>query len=133
MIDELDFSDTLATTKAVGMSEEWPIDEAAMVARWERLRIIYNAILTVEVLVISLPMFRMTWAHRGFLVELILGAVGANLCYCAGPVINFYFHCANIRGRAVTTVLFVMGTAVAMLLTLLYVLLFTWLPLLAFD
>lgn len=133
MIDELEFTDTLSASKPPIPSEEWPVDEAGMVARWERLRIVYNAILTVEVLVLTVPMFRMTWGHRSFLVELILGAVGANLCYCAGPVINFYFHWANIRGRAVTTVLFVIGTIVAMFLTFLYVLLSTFLPLHVLD
>jgi hypothetical protein len=57
--------------------------------RWELLRLLYNAILILETLVL----FRsMTVDIRpiDFWVEAMLAGMVANVCYFAGPLINIY-------------------------------------------
>lgn len=125
MIDELEFTDVPPTTKTGVFGIADPAGLASMIARWEWLRIIYNAILAIEVIaVLSLGAVYGRLVSLDSLKGLVVGAVVANVCYCAGPVFNAYLHWLGCRGRAATFSLFAFGTCVAMFLTLLSVLVF---------
>ncbi len=56
---------------------------------WERLRLWYNAILAGEVLLLFLPLGPYLLTER-FVVFAMEGAVLANVCFCVGPVVEFY-------------------------------------------
>src|SRR5262249_45571426 len=52
---------------------------------WERLRLLYNAILVVSVLLHLKSLLGLF--HASFLLE---AALAANVCFCAGPVAEGY-------------------------------------------
>jgi hypothetical protein len=89
----------------------------AMFLRWERLRLLYNAILGV---VTILGMLAPHHGLRGNIPNQIVGLIplglGANVCYCIGPVLEGYAHLIGLRGKVVTGILFGLGTAFAALL-----------------
>lgn len=79
--------------------------------RWERLRIPYNALLAMLVL---LPMAGgFSWPDLGDLLVLLMGAVLANLCYLAGPAAEAYLAWLGLRSRLVTAALFIGGVLVS--------------------
>jgi hypothetical protein len=79
--------------------------------RWERLRIVYNALLAMLVL---LPMAgEVRWPDLGDLLILLMGAVLANLCYLAGPAAETYLAWLGLRSRLVTAALFIGGVLVS--------------------
>lgn len=78
---------------------------------WEKLRFVYNAIGAVPT-VIMLAIFP---THAG---ELLSCALAANLCYCVGPLVDCYLTWFGLRHRAVTAILFVLGTGTMLLLAL---------------
>jgi hypothetical protein len=94
--------------------------ELGLFLRWERLRLIYNAVLGVEtVLVLMANPPRGGVEAMGSLAFVVAAyAVVANVCFCAGPVLEGYARLLKIRGTAVTGLLFGLGTAFAMMLTL---------------
>lgn len=53
--------------------------------RWEKLRIAYNLILLIEALLLLWEYFAVAIANWRFIV---LFAFAANVCYCAGPLIE---------------------------------------------
>jgi len=80
---------------------------AALFWTWERLRIVYNASLFVVVLLLG---FR--WLIAGdavFYVTCVMGAFGANVCYCTGFPLVIYAQRLGINGRGMVLVLFGMG------------------------
>lgn len=87
---------------------------------WERLRIIYNAVLTFLVLSFGAPFL----GERAFWRFTLGAAVLANLCFCFGPVAEGYMSWFGADRRAVRGAIFVFGTMLGCFLTL--VALFTW-------
>ena len=90
----------------------------AVFVRWERLRILYNGILAV-VLIVALWGFgslsRMT--EPRFFVYVAIRFVGANICFTLGPVAEIYGRWfLGLRGR-LTPLLFAGGTMLAAALT----------------
>lgn len=83
--------------------------------RWEKLRVFYNLILTAVVLLVWAAWFRAMIPIEELLFASVLGALGANVCYCAGPVANAYAYWLGWRHPAVTVVLFVAGTGLSVL------------------
>ncbi len=79
--------------------------------RWERLRIPYNALLAMLVLLPMAGEFR--WPDLGDLLILLMGAVLANLCYLAGPAAETYLAWLGLRSRLVTAALFIGGVLVS--------------------
>lgn len=73
---------------------------------WERLRVIYNLILVGVSLLVG--MARLT--ELSFWYFLIEGAVGANLCFCVGPVVEGYLTLIGINRDGSRMLLFVLGT-----------------------
>ena len=95
--------------------------DLSLFKQWEKLRLFYNLILIGETVLILL-------IHRSSLMQpkpiqladsLLAGAIGANVCFCLGPVLNGYLEWFGLRGRFVQAGIFGLGTLVAMALTLL--------------
>jgi hypothetical protein len=47
-----------------------------------------------------------------------MGAVVANVCFCAGPILEYYLGLAHLRGPWIRGGLFALGSALAILLAL---------------
>jgi hypothetical protein len=90
-----------------------PADSAKEVfLAWEKLRLIYNCLLAV----VSLSAGYAWLGVRDiidFLTFLFEGAIGANLCFCLGPVIEGYLSLMGVNRRKVRLLLFVLGTLIA--------------------
>jgi hypothetical protein len=82
-----------------------------VVVTWEKLRVVYNAIGIIPTVLIAIFV-------RHFLVGLVECVVLANLCFCFGPLIDGYLTWFGFRHKAVTIVLFVLGTCIMLLLSL---------------
>jgi hypothetical protein len=90
--------------------EQAPEESARSVfLAWEKLRLVYNAVLVVFVLLIPRPFFDVLES----LIFLAEGAFIANLCYCAGPVAEGYLALLGADRSRVRLVLFVLGTLLA--------------------
>ena len=84
---------------------------------WEKLRIIYNSVLAV----ISLTAAHAWLAFlsiEDLLGLLFQGAIGANVCFCLGPVIEGYLSLIGINRGKARIGLFVLGTMIASLLAI---------------
>jgi hypothetical protein len=85
---------------------------------WEKLRVVYNATLGLTVIAVGVTLIGVSsggvWVFR----VATLGAVVANVCFCAGPVVDGYLTWLGFRSPIITGVLFVAGTSLAMLLAL---------------
>ena len=87
---------------------------------WERGRILYNAILTVVVLlwfVLTWPHFRLALTLGSFEAFLVLGLL-ANLCYSAAYLAEFFIQllAPGVSRRRARIALFVLGTLFALVL-----------------
>jgi hypothetical protein len=94
---------------------EVSVPEFLLFFRWEKLRLLYNAVLGFETIGTLAfhpskqpPVEVITW--------LILLAGLANLCFCLGPVLDGYAHWMGLRSRATSLSIFGLGTLFAMLL-----------------
>jgi hypothetical protein len=92
--------------------------EFELFLRWEKLRLLYNAILFVEAALLLLPLTAPEERVGVVLVTLPILCLLANIGFCVGPVVNGYFALAGHRDWPPTVVLFVLGTMLAMLLAL---------------
>ncbi len=90
-----------------------------LIVTWEKLRFVYNAIGLIPTVFIVL-------AARPAVFEIAICAFWANLCFCAGPVIDGYLTWFGFRSRVVTVILFVLGTSVMLLLAFGYLVSRTW-------
>lgn len=88
---------------------------------WELLRLVYNGVLALIVLCLAAAQLR-DGAFRAFLFR---GALGANVCFCLGPVVEGYFVLAGVERRFARLVVFLGGVALAGFLTFLAI--FGWL------
>jgi hypothetical protein len=79
---------------------------------WERLRLFYNAIL----LVVVVCYFGL---ETLFIVPFaLLPALLANLCFCAGPVAEWYLYLLGMPRRSARWLVFVLGTLLSVVVTL---------------
>lgn len=88
-----------------------------LLREWEYRRLWFNAILVGEILtlsVLSQPLIFQVefWAYA------IQRAISANVCFCVGPVVNWYLSRPGLNHRVTGILLFWLGTALAVLLTL---------------
>ncbi|MGB6042204.1 MAG: hypothetical protein WBF93_03510 [Pirellulales bacterium] len=79
-----------------------------VVVRWEKMRVFYNAILTLWVLL--LMALRAEISNPPQLFMLAFCCVAANGCFLAGPLVEGYLCWFGIRNPAITWLLFVPGT-----------------------
>jgi hypothetical protein len=77
--------------------------------RWEKLRLLYNAILGVESIV-SLVAYPPPQPPAEVVFWLVILAGLANLCFCLGPVLDGYAHWIGLRSRVTSMVIFTVGT-----------------------
>jgi len=83
---------------------------------WEKLRIIYNLILTAIVLgfIIYDPLMRV-WGLR-YLLALVYLCLVANVLFLAGPAVEAYAAWLGFKTTVLRLVLFALGTVLAGLL-----------------
>lgn len=93
-----------------------PADDLSLWRRWERLRVVYNAVLLGEVILFVL-IFGIEGPIRSFLRFLVQDAILANLCFSAGPVLEGYFRLLKFRKTLVTKTLFFSGLFVSIGIT----------------
>ena len=91
------------------------VDTNSLVA-WEWLRIPYNGVLIVVVILARILL--VGTPAQGFWQPVVGGAVLANICFCVGPVAEFYLGLIHFRGPRLRGILFVLGTLFAILLAL---------------
>ncbi len=84
-----------------------------LMVTWEKLRLLYNLIGLAPTLFIAV-------VAQSPIVELAACVFVANLCFCLGPLIDGYLTWFGVRQRAVTIILFVLGTMLMLLLALGY-------------
>jgi hypothetical protein len=85
---------------------------AEVFVAWERLRLVFNLILVVVVIILVNPLGAM------LLLPILAPNAGlANLCFCAGPVAEGYLCLLNMRRRAARVAVFTTGTLLAVALT----------------
>lgn len=80
--------------------------------RWEQLRIVYNVILGLGMI----PFLKQFLDQPQFTMEVLAGAVGANACYCAGPVVEGYAAMLGLPRRPTRWVIFAGGVLIALAL-----------------
>ena len=73
---------------------------------WERLRLIFNAVLTITVLALGSSFL----ADRACWRPLVYGAILVNICFCMGPVGEGYLSLIGIERRIGRWAVFVIGT-----------------------
>ena len=80
---------------------------------WEKMRVAYNAILIVEVLILAgMGMSASLWKP-----EVVVLSFAANVCFCTAPVVHAYAILIGLPSRAVGWLLFVTGTTLSTILT----------------
>jgi len=84
----------------------------SILIRWERLRILYNLVLTA-VVILPVGGDPLTLPEPADLPILAVGAVLANLCYLAGPAAESYLAWLGLRSRWVTLALFAGGVLIS--------------------
>ncbi len=89
--------------------------QSGLLPRWEKLRVVYNVVLAVVVLSFWAIGPGIRLGDPAFLRHLARGCLGANICFCVGPVVNAYAHWLGLRHVAVTVALFVAGTGLSVL------------------
>ena len=114
----MNFEPEIAQGKASAKNTDLPLLMA-----WERLRVVYNLVLIVIVVIIAASR-RMLWSDHRFPVFLFERVVLANLCFCAGPVIDGYLHLLKIGGRPSRLILFFCGLVLSILITIVSVTLY---------
>jgi hypothetical protein len=99
--------------------------DLAFMARWERWRVLYNLVLVVEVVGIVVGFDGWGWVTEvEFWELLVFGALGANLCLCAGPVVEAYLRWLGVKGEMLGPMVFGLGVIVAAVGTLMTLILY---------
>ena len=86
---------------------------------WEKLRIAYVMLLGAFTMMLSIPGVIYNGSHLLTLRGLIMiaeGAIVANVCYFAGPIIETYVHWLGYHRKWVRWFLFVGGTILTVVL-----------------
>jgi hypothetical protein len=110
--DAFDVSASAADSETLGA-----IARATFLA-WEKLRLLYVAILgSLTLLLAVLESTELLWSFR-FWATVVQGAVAANICYFAGPVAETFVTWLGLRARWPRVVLFSFGTILSCLLAL---------------
>ncbi len=77
---------------------------------WEKLRIVYIGVLVL--ITLGFVGLRRLWGLE-LSFTMIVGAVGANVCFFAGPVVETYVVWLGYRGKRLRYVLFSAGLALS--------------------
>ncbi len=85
--------------------------------QWEKLRLAYNAVLLIEVMILTTG-FRQLFHAPDLVVQYAGACLAANLCFCAGPLVDGYLSWFRIRSPVITGFLFAAGTLISIWLAL---------------
>lgn len=92
-------------------TESQAVDFRPVMQRWEHLRLYYNVILVVFVILFAVFELPRLVTFPAFWIVCFVGGVVANLCFLVAPAIEAYSTCLNIWQRWMTLVLFLAGLA----------------------
>lgn len=94
--------------------ESIPIQETAddVFRRWEQLRIPYNLILGLGMI----PFLKQFLDQPEFTLNVLAGAVAANVCFCAGPVAEGYAALIGLPRKLSRWVIFAGGVLISLVL-----------------
>jgi len=81
--------------------------------RWEKLRPWYNVILAAVLVVSHAPHMGVLFLEPMALLIWLIGAVLANICFLAGPLVEAYVSWLGIRSRYVMPLLFIGGVLIS--------------------
>jgi hypothetical protein len=91
------------------------IDFILLAKKWERYRLIYNAVLVVWTIILSVGLFGVPSLKVVLLI--VFGALVANFFFCLGPGFDGYIQWIfGSRSWAIGMVILVLGTLFTMLL-----------------
>jgi hypothetical protein len=79
--------------------------------KWERLRLLYNAILIPFVVVVTLLLRTRHLGEAGYWESVSIGGIVSNVCFCLGPILEFYLVRLGANARTARGWLFALGTA----------------------
>ena len=92
------------------------LDFLPIMWRWERLRLYYNGVLVIYVLLIAITIFPAKARDLSFWFCVCLGGVLANVCYLTGPTIEAYATYFRVWNKTLTMLLFAAGLGFTALL-----------------
>ena len=98
-------------------SDAPPVGLRPLLMRWERLRLVYNAILAAVVLALLLRTPSLFDDPR-LPAYLLKRALAANVCFTAGPAADAYISYVAGRRVPLTWILFLGGTLLSVLLAM---------------
>ncbi len=104
-------------TAAIIEPSLWPEFRATFLA-WERLRIVYNIVLVALTCISVLGTQPQQGLDPGFWLAAAGAGVAANVCYFLGPGLECYLRWLGLRNAMLTSLLFGLGLAFSMLITL---------------
>ena len=81
--------------------------------KWEKLRIPYNAVLAVVLVLSHAPRMGMRFIYPLPLLVWLIGAVLANMCFLAGPTAEAYLAWLGLKSGIITAALFVVGILIS--------------------
>lgn len=83
---------------------------------WEKLRILYNGVLISWVVYIVDKSKPALFQSFEFWATCLVGAVVANICFLAGPIVEAYFRWMGVKHWSIRFSLMLIGTLLAGLL-----------------
>lgn len=110
-----------ATEEAHAHRPNANVDFVPIMKRWERLRLLYNGILTGFVLLVTAVGFPTNIFQPGYWILLCICGLIANLCFMTAPAIEAYGRCLRIWHSAATALLFITGLFFTAILALLLI------------
>lgn len=93
------------------------VDFAPILIRWEKFRVVYNAVLMTLTIVWSVLFLPHLIFDPLFLFHLCVGGIVTNLCFFTGPAIEAYGRYFHVWNIAFSFVLFIVGLSFTGLLT----------------
>ena len=103
-------------TSALSTRDQRCLTIGRVLVTWEKLRILYNAILGVEALFVFFVGWRAAVHFDDIVITIGVGALTANVCFCLGPLMDGYLSWFGLRSYAITACLYVVGLGIAVLL-----------------
>ena len=100
-------SESPAAEPAVVSDSIWPVAKRTFLA-WEKLRLVYNAILIVMSVAYAVA-WSLLFAVEFWVISFI-GAIVCNVCFMLGPIIETYVAWLGYRTQELRLVFFIAGT-----------------------